>query len=203
MNSNPDIETSYDAAGAAADGNVNPSTFTKCDEAVGMMSDVRETELVRLLGIARPELVRLRRANLRENLDWYYTKPPRTVMITPNGRQAISRLLDLGEAIPAEAGVPQQTVRPSGWLADEDIPKNQSNGLILAKGRPGWWTDEEAIVRQTAFVNRKAIFVEWRGKRTICRVKNASAFVVGQVIPVRRYDNILLAARQPRWPGKW
>jgi uncharacterized Zn-finger protein len=53
------------------------------------------------------------------------------------------------------------------------------------------------------FANRRAILVEFEGRQVICRVKDATNFHPRMVIPVRKYGNIVLAARQPRFPGKW
>lgn len=75
--------------------------------------------------------------------------------------------------------------------------------MILEHGRPAWWTADEAKVVANKFVNRKAIYVEFEGRNMICRVKDSLNFAAHMVIPVRRYDNILMAARQPRFPGKW
>jgi hypothetical protein len=73
----------------------------------------------------------------------------------------------------------------------------------LEHGRPGWWTKDEAKVLANKFANRKAISVEFEGKQTICRVKDSLNFQPNMIIPVRKYDGILTAARQPRFPGKW
>lgn len=167
-------------------------------------SDVREIDLVPQLGVTRAELVRIRREHLTEVEDWYYTaKRPKVVMLTPAGLGKVMFVLGAKTAHVAINPAPAPLELRNAWFNDAQVPRIPANGLILTKGRPGWWTREEAIVKQTAFANRKAIYVEWRGKPTICRVKDAGGFVVGQVIPVREYGSILLAARQPRWPGKW
>ena len=93
---------------------------------------------------------------------------------------------------------------PAGHrIADERIPRGPQNGLILEHGRPGWWTADEALVVSNGFANRKAILVEFEGRQLICRVKDARNFVPRMLIPVRRYGEVVLAARQPRFPGKW
>jgi hypothetical protein len=159
---------------------------------------MREAELASKVGLPRIKLAELRRKSLKEGQHWMYTPVPRTVVYLQAGIDRVVELIG-APALPA----PQPPPASDGWLSYEAIPKLAANGLILTKGRPGWWTTEEAVVRSTAFANRKAILVHWRGRDVICRVKSASAFVVGQVIPVRPYQNIVLAARQPRWPGKW
>lgn len=167
-------------------------------------SDTREIDLVPQLGVTRAELVRIRREHLTEVEDWYYTaKRPKVVMLTEKGLGRVMLILGAQLQAVARPAPPAPLELRNAWFNDAQVPRIPANGLILTKGRPGWWTREEAIVKQTAFANRKAIYVEWRGKPTICRVKDAGGFVVGQVIPVREYGSILLAARQPRWPGKW
>lgn len=160
-----------------------------------------EMEIYVQLGVARPEVVRIRREKMERGRHWDYTKPPRKVFFTDLGLEVLQRELGAPNAIPAAPEPPAP--ESHYWFPESEIPKIPANGLILTKGRPGWWTAEEALVRQTAFVNRKAILVRHCGSDKICRVREASRFVVGQVIPVRPYGNIVVSARQPRFQGKW
>lgn len=151
-----------------------------------------------MYGISRPDLAKIRRSRLIQGEDWGYTPAPRKVFYTPAGvKKACDALEIRGEPLKAPDPVQNE------WLPLDAIPKGNANGLILTKGRPGWWTPHEAIVKANAFSNRKAILVRWRDRDVICRVRSADNFAVGMVIPVREYGNILVAARHPRWLGKW
>lgn len=163
-----------------------------------MTDNVLERNLCVMYGVSRPAMAEIRRSRLVQGEDWGYTPAPRKVFYTPAGVKKICDALEIrGE--PLEAPAPAQ----NDWLPLEAIPKGNSNGLILTKGRPGWWTPQEAIVKANAFVNRGAILVNWKGRDVICRVRRSENFAVGMVIPVRQYGNILVAARHPRWLGKW
>ena len=137
---------------------------------------IREIELAIRVGMSRVEMGKLRR-RLTQGEDWDYDGRPKSVWYTHAGE---------GHRYP-----------------DHKIPKLPQNGLILEHGRPGWWTNDEAKVLANKFANRKAISVEFEGKMTICRVKDSLNFQPNMIIPVRKYDGILTAARQPRFPGKW
>ena len=169
-----------------------------------MNYQIREIELANQVGLSRVEVKKLR-ARLTVDLHWGYEGRPRAVWYTAAGVSAFEALL--GEQPEAAAPVPVQIRAPEAGsghrYADADIPRLPQNGLILEHGRPAWWTEDEAKVVANKFVNRKAIYVEFEGKKMICRVKDSLNFATHMVIPVRRYDNILMAARQPRFPGKW
>ena len=160
-----------------------------------LKSVIREIELCVKIGLPRPVVTKMRQTNLVEGVDWFYSARPKAVCYTEDGMAKMEKLISV--EIPAEAPVVQK------WLANGMIPKISANGLILTKGRPGWWTDEEAVVIGNAFANRKAIRVRWNDREVICRVKNAVGFAIGMVIPVRAYEHILVSARQPRAPGRW
>ena len=161
---------------------------------------VREIELAIKFGLARPELARLRKEHLAEGEHWMYTSAPKTVVYVQAGVDRVAELLALktGDAPVVEA--------PSGlnnWLPDEAVPKIRPNRLILARGRPAWWSPIEGVVRSSRFVNRKAILISVSGRDVVCRVKDASHYPVGMVIPLRPYDNIYVAARLPKYRGQW
>lgn len=159
---------------------------------------IREADLAAQFGVARPVLSRLRLDKLREGVDWFFSAPPRRVMVTEAGVEALRGLLGLpkGEALAEQ---------PAGGhrIPDDQIPKGPQNGLLLEHGRPGWWTADEAVVLANGFANRRAILVEFAGRQVICRVRDARNFHPRMVIPVRPYGNIVVAARHPRFPGKW
>lgn len=173
-----------------------------------------EPDLAKHLGIGRPLLAQMRRLKLEEGI--HFTrgeKPLRRIEYTGMGVTRMRELLGVPDAEAAKLDgavhgaqpepAPQGEQVANLWIPDAMIPNIKANGLILAKGRPGWWTQREAIVKQTAFANRRAILVTYGDRDVICRVKDADKFAVGQVVPVREYGAVLLAARQPRWRGKW
>lgn len=163
---------------------------------------VRETELAIKLGLARPELARLRKEHLAQGEHWMYTSAPKTVVYVQAGVDRVAELL----ALKAEDAPVAEAPAPSGlnnWLPDEAVPKIKPNGLILARGRPAWWSPIEGVVRSSRFVNRKAVLINVSGRDVVCRVKDAGNYPVGMVIPVRPYENVYVAARHPRFPGKW
>lgn len=165
-------------------------------------SPKREIDFTLTLGLGRPALTKLRREKLQEGEHWYKEGRPAAVWLTDAGQR---RLLGLIQAPPEAAESPRnEDVAPAGHrYPDDQIPRLPQNGLILEHGRPGWWTPDEAKVVANKFANQKAILVEFEGRQVICRVKSAVPFQPGMIIPVRRYENIVLAARQPRFPGKW
>ena len=166
---------------------------------------IREFDLARELGVARAVLFAWRKTELTKGLHWDYQGRPTTVWHSEAGRRRVLELAGVAarsESRP-ESGAESQPESKGHRYSDDRIPRGPQNGLILEHGRPGWWTADEAMVLSNNFVNRKAILVEFEGKKVICRVKDAAAFAPAMIIPVRRYGNIVLAARQPRFPGKW
>jgi hypothetical protein len=165
---------------------------------------IREFDLARQLGVARSVLLGWRKNDLRQGTDWDYQGKPKTVWFSESGEKAALRLLGVAEQDRQEDRPNEPQPAPAGHrYADDQIPRGPQNGLILEHGRPGWWTSDEAMVVANGFANRKAILVEFKGRQVICRVKDARNFTPRMVIPVREYGNIVLAARQPRFPGKW
>jgi hypothetical protein len=156
-------------------------------------------------GLGRPALREMRQQHLVEGTDWWMTEKPKTVWLAESGRRKIFELIAAPEALAAAQESPRsEDLAPAGHrYPDAEIPRLPQNGLIVEHGRPGWWTADEARVLQNKFANRRAILVEFEGRQVICRVKDSTNFQPGMVIPVRRYEGIVLAARQPRWPGKW
>jgi len=163
---------------------------------------IREFDLSRQLGVARSVMVGWRKNELRQGVDWEYQGKPKTVWYSEAGQLQVLKLVGVPKVVEAMKAESQPALTGHRY-PDDRIPRGSQNGLILEHGRPGWWTADEAMVLSNGFVNRKAILVEFEGKKVICRVKDAAAFAPAMIIPVRRYGNIVLAARQPRFPGKW
>ena len=159
----------------------------------------REMDLAPQLGLARPALADLRKTKLRQGLHWEKLGRPAVVWYSEAGNARVLELL----GVKTEAKVEVAPAPAGHRIANEQIPRGPQNGLILKHGRPGWWTADEALVVSNGFANRKAILVEFAGRQLICRVKDARNFVPRMLIPVRRYGEVVLAARQPRFPGKW
>lgn len=159
---------------------------------------IRELELAPKFGLSRADLA-VRRRELVEGEHWLKEGRPKAIWWTQKGLDALGLSLGLPEVTKVVPAVPIVGHR----IPDDKIPKLPQNGLILEHGRPGWWTADEALVVSNVFANRKAILVEFKGRQVICRVKDAGNFHPRMVIPVREYGNIVLAARQPRFPGKW
>lgn len=164
------------------------------------MPMIRELELAPRFGLSRADLA-VKRRQLVEGEHWLKEGRPKAIWWTQKGLDALGLVVGVPEAPKApEAG---QTAAVGHRIPDDQIPRGPQNGLILEHGRPGWWTADEALVVSNVFANRRAILVEFEGRQVICRVKDATNFHPRMVIPVRKYGNIVLAARQPRFPGKW
>lgn len=166
----------------------------------------RESSFAETLGLGRPAVTKLRRERLQEGEHWYKEGKPAAVWLTEAGQKRLLELIEAPQNAVPEA-VPSPSIEdpaPAGHrYPDDEIPRGPQNGLILEHGRPGWWTADEARVVANKFANRMAILVDFEGRQVICRVKDSANFQPGMIIPVRRYENIVLAARQPRFPGKW
>ena len=156
---------------------------------------IREIELCVKIGLPRAVVTKMRRDNLLQGVDWYYSARPKAVCYTEAGLAKLEQFIGSSIELPAPSS--------NKWLPNDKVPRIAANGLILTRGRPGWWTEDEALVTANRFANRRAIRVRWNETDVICRVKNAEFFALGQVIPVRHYDHILVAARQPRSYGRW
>lgn len=156
-------------------------------------------DLAPKLGLARPALADLRKTKLRQGLHWEKLGRPAVVWYSEAGVARVLELLGVKTEAKVEVAAPAAGHR----IPDELIPRGPQNGLILEHGRPGWWTADEALVVSNGFANRRAILVEFEGRQVICRVKDARNFHPRMLIPVRRYGEVVLAARQPRFPGKW
>lgn len=165
---------------------------------------IREIELAIKVGMSRIEMGKLR-GRLTKGDHWDYDGRPKSVWYTHAGVQAMERILgeQPAEIKPVVVEIEVFEEVEGHRYPDDKIPKLPQNGLILEHGRPGWWTKDEAKVLANKFANRKAISVEFEGRQTICRVKDSLNFQPNMIIPVRKYDGILTAARQPRFPGKW
>ena len=179
-------------AGGGRDGSPHRKIFSK-------MPMIRELELAPKFGLSRADLA-VKRRQLVEGEHWLKEGRPKAIWWTQKGLDALGLVVGLPET-PKAADSPAVAV--GHRIPDDQIPRGPQNGLILEHGRPGWWTADEALVVSNVFANRKAILVEFEGKQVICRVKDATNFHPRMVIPVRRYGGIVLAARQPRFPGKW
>lgn len=179
-------------AGGGRDGFPHRKIFSK-------MPMIRELELAPRFGLSRADLA-VKRRQLVEGEHWLKEGRPKAIWWTQKGLDALGLAVGLPET-PKAADAPAAAV--GHRIPDDQIPRGPQNGLILEHGRPGWWTADEALVVSNVFANRKAILVEFEGKQVICRVKDATNFHPRMVIPVRKYGNIVLAARQPRFPGKW
>lgn len=171
-----------------------------------------ERELAALIGLPQRKVAQIRRLKLEVGVDFEKLGRPAKVWYSDAGVERVRGLVGVVSAVPVVSGLPPvPEVSPvlvdppvlGHRIPDDQIARLPQNGLILEHGRPGWWTEDEAVVVANSFANRKAILVEFEGRQVICRVKDATNFVPRMVIPVRRYENIVLAARQPRWPGKW
>ena len=161
---------------------------------------IREIELSLQMGLTRVDLA-LRRKQLVEGEHWLREGRPKAIWWTQAGLDVLGVQAGLANPLKAESLVVAPVV--GHRIPDDEIPKLPQNGLILTHGRPGWWTPDEAVVKSNVFANRRAILVVFEGREIICRVKDATNFQPGMVIPVRRYETVVVAARQPRWPGKW
>jgi hypothetical protein len=158
---------------------------------------ISEKQLAKDLGLGQPELAKRRISFLTKEKHWDYKGMPKQTFYHSNGVQLMKKLLEIKEEEVAKAPEQPQVVRV------KEIPKIKANSLITNHGRPGWWTDKEAIVFANKFANKQMILVDYEGKRVPCRVKVSHNFISGMVIPVRQYDNILVAARHPRFAGIW
>jgi len=162
---------------------------------------IRELELAPKFGLSRADLA-VKRRQLVEGEHWVKEGRPKAIWWTQKGLDALGLAIGLPES-PKEPDAPAPAAVVGHRIPDDQIPRGAQNGLILTHGRPGWWTADEAVVVNNVFANRKAILVEFEGRQMICRVRDSRNFHPRMLIPVRRYGNIVLAARQPRWPGKW
>jgi hypothetical protein len=160
---------------------------------------ISERQLAKDLGLGQPELAKRRIGQLEKGVHWDYQGMPKQTFYHSNGVEAMKALLNINTAVEE----PQSAPNEAKVVRVKEIPKIKANSLIINHGRPGWWTDKEAIVFANKFANKRMILVEYEGKRVPCRVKISHNFTSGMVIPVRQYDNILVAARHPRFAGIW
>jgi hypothetical protein len=165
----------------------------------------REIDFAQKTGLGRPTLREMRQRHLVEGEDWWSEGRPKVVWLAESGRRKILELIAAPEAPAAALESPRnEDLPPAGHrYPDAEIPRLPQNGLILRRGRPGWWTADEAKVLQCRFANRRFILVDFEGRQVYCKVKDNSKFARGMVIPVRRDGNVVVSARQPREPGKW
>jgi hypothetical protein len=160
---------------------------------------ISEKQLARDLGLGQPELAKRRIAKLIKGEHWDYKGMPKQTFYHSSGVDAMKLMLNI-DITPKEPVV--EPIEPK-VIRVKEIPKIKANTMIATHGRPGWWTNQEAIVFANKFANKRMILVEYEGKRVPCKVKASHNFISGMVIPVRQYDNILVAARHPRFAGIW
>lgn len=166
-----------------------------------MTEHMTEVELAEKLGVAKRVLAETRMTKLVDGVDWHYSGAPRRVWYSEGGVKAAMAAIGLETAVVV---APEPVVAGGKrWLTKEEIPAGPQNGLVLEHGRPGWWTEEECVVISNTFANRRSIWVRHNGGEKICRVRDAKNFVPRMLIPCRPYGNVVVAARHPRWPGKW
>ena len=86
---------------------------------------IREIELCVKIGLPRAVVTKMRRDNLLQGVDWYYSARPKAVCYTEAGLAKLEQFIGSPIALPAPSS--------NKWLPNDKVPRIAANGLILTR----------------------------------------------------------------------